>query len=254
MVEIDAGNTFVKWRKVLPGGDFRNGRVETSHLNNSNDLFSGCYKCAATLDDVLISSVLSDDQTKKLISHLRRYFVGRIYLAKVVNGLAGVHVAYDQPQSLGVDRWLVMIAAYRTIYDAKGICVIDAGSAITADFITVGGQHVGGCIMPGRKLLNSALHVNTQRVRASAGQGEVQDIGKSTEECVGAGLQHMLLGSVSRLISLANRMRLSHVVITGGDGEALLSLTSGEAKMIFVPDLVLDGLSEVHRLGGLIEV
>lgn len=144
MVEIDAGNTFVKWRKVLSGGSFRYGKFETARLNNSNGLFSDCYGCAASSDDVLISSVLSEDQTRKMISLLRQYFLGRIYLARVVNGLAGVCVAYEKPDSLGVDRWLVMIAAYRNISHAKGLCVIDAGSAITADFIAKSGQHMGG--------------------------------------------------------------------------------------------------------------
>lgn len=254
MVEIDAGNTFIKWRKALPGGKFLYGKVETLSLNHSADLFSGCFRCATPLDSVLISSVLSGGQTEKMLSLLRCYFVGKVYLAQVEDGVAGIRIAYAKPQALGVDRWLVMVGAYRTLPAARGICVIDAGSAITADFLAVDGRHVGGCIMPGWKLLNSALATNTQGVRVSGEKSEVLDFGVTTEECVSAGLQHMLWGAVSRVVGVAVRMQCSHVVITGGDGGNFLSLNTRKIKLSFAPDLVFVGLSEVYKLGGLFEV
>ena len=61
--------------------------------------------------------------------------------------------AYPQPQSLGVDRWLALIAARQL---APGwACVIDAGTALTIDALDAAGLHLGGLIIPGSRMIEA---------------------------------------------------------------------------------------------------
>lgn len=59
----------------------------------------------------------------------------------------GVTNGYRQPERLGDDRWMTLLAAREM---AKGDCIIiDAGSAITLDLLRADGLHLGGAILPG---------------------------------------------------------------------------------------------------------
>ena len=63
----------------------------------------------------------------------------------------GIINAYAHPSHLGVDRWLAMIGAYNE--QPKATLIIDAGTAITADWVDAQGNHLGGCIAPGVDLM-----------------------------------------------------------------------------------------------------
>ena len=62
---------------------------------------------------------------------------------------------YREPSSLGVDRWMVVLAAYHRCSGTA--LVIDLGTAITLDYIRSDGQHLGGYIVPGTHLSQRAL-------------------------------------------------------------------------------------------------
>jgi type III pantothenate kinase len=46
----------------------------------------------------------------------------------------GINNAYKNPQQLGIDRWLIMIAAWDKY--KSDVCVVDCGTAITVDILT----------------------------------------------------------------------------------------------------------------------
>src|SRR3546814_5490867 len=62
-------------------------------------------------------------------------------------GWHGLRNAYREPERLGVDRWLAMIAAWHTHRGAA--CIANAGTALTVDVIDAQGQHLGGIIAAG---------------------------------------------------------------------------------------------------------
>jgi len=65
----------------------------------------------------------------------------------------------ENASTLGQDRALNAIAAYAISNSA--CIVIDAGTAITVDFIDGQGAFCGGCILPGVQLMADALHEHT---------------------------------------------------------------------------------------------
>ncbi|KAA6306869.1 Type III pantothenate kinase, partial [termite gut metagenome] len=58
---------------------------------------------------------------------------------------------YKTPETLGYDRIAAVVAA-NNIYPGRDILVIDAGTAITYEFIDAAGQYHGGNISPGLQM------------------------------------------------------------------------------------------------------
>ena len=73
---------------------------------------------------------------------------------------------YMEPERLGVDRWLAMLAVIEEEQPEVPICVIDCGSAITIDAVNAKGEHVGGLIVPGISMMRNALVKGTSGIRS----------------------------------------------------------------------------------------
>ena len=77
-----------------------------------------------------------------------------------------------------------------------GLCVIDAGSALTIDIVSAAGQHEGGYIIPGAALMERALLLDTDRVRFDEEVGYALAPGTSTAEAVRHGIALAQAGAV----------------------------------------------------------
>ncbi len=71
--------------------------------------------------------------------------------------------AYSTPETLGKDRLAAVIGAW-TMKPKNPILVIDAGTAITFDFINAGGVYEGGNIAPGAVMRLRALNEHTGKL------------------------------------------------------------------------------------------
>ena len=58
---------------------------------------------------------------------------------------------YDTPQTLGQDRLAAAVGA-KSLCPNENLLIIDAGSAITYDFVSEAGEYLGGNIAPGLKM------------------------------------------------------------------------------------------------------
>ncbi|MGL4555642.1 MAG: type III pantothenate kinase, partial [Gemmataceae bacterium] len=67
-----------------------------------------------------------------------------------------LHVAVEHPEKVGIDRLLNAVAAKPRI--AVDAVIIDAGSAVTVDYLDEYGSFQGGTIFPGLDLMADALH------------------------------------------------------------------------------------------------
>lgn len=165
---------------------------------------------------------------------------------------------YAKPQALGVDRWLAMIAVFeRCVTD---FIVIDAGTAITADWVNAQGVHQGGHIVAGKKLLQQSLLGETGGIAWSAShdnQAEGDLFGQNTSAAVSLGADVMVEGYCRQLVrqiisaykDADNRNDLE-IWLTGGDGaevlqwiEQELQLLNKPFKVTLEPKLVFLGLN-----------
>jgi type III pantothenate kinase len=242
ILELDCGNSFIKWRVL--DSDVR--RVVGEGVVDSDLALLESLKTlkGLTLKFCRLVSVRTADETSALISQLTAAFGISVVCAAPSREMSGVRNGYEEFERLGLDRWLAMLGGFQL---ASGAClVLDFGTAVTADFISRGGEHLGGFICPGMPLMRNQLRTHTRRIRYGdlAAERALESLvpGRTTVEAVERGCSLMLRGFVLTQLELARSYWGDDftVFLTGGDAD-LVSEIVPEARV--VPDLVFVGLA-----------
>lgn len=249
LLEIDLGNTRIKWRirqedDVLSSGFEKSASIKEGRLDSAFSVLLN-QPSAALIEAINISSVVSACH-QALDEWFRQVFSIQPSFAYVERQKAGVINGYTEVSQMGVDRWLGILAANQH-YSAASI-VVDAGSAITVDLIEVGGVHKGGYIVPGLVTMVNSLFSKTDQVKV-----QVDDfpnsllLGETTKAAVLSGVGHMVVGLIKQTLgNMNNRTSLTKVFLTGGDAATihlwLKAADINQVELELVPDLVLDGL------------
>ncbi|WP_423204412.1 pantothenate kinase [Pseudomonas kribbensis] len=242
ILELDCGNSFIKWR-VLNG---EAGTLVAEGVVDSDGALVGNLRSLdkLSLGKCRLVSVRTEDETNLLIDLLKREFDISVVCATPAREMSGVKNGYEDYERLGLDRWLAMLGGFHL---AGGAClVLDFGTAVTADFISSEGEHLGGFICPGMPLMRNQLRTHTRKIRYGDQAAEralaSHAPGRNTVEAVERGCSLMLRGFVLTQLEMARSYwgDSFSVFITGGDAE-LVSDVVPEARV--VPDLVFVGLA-----------
>lgn len=143
---------------------------------------------------------------------------------------------YTEPEKLGVDRWMACIGAISRC-DAS-ILVVDAGTALTLDWIDAEQQHQGGLITPGIATMRQRLIGATQLQLPTENSNDTE-LGKSPSQAIERGTR---LSAVTMIDAMAARHATDHRLLTGGESELLRHHLSHNWQI--VPDLVLEGVAQ----------
>jgi type III pantothenate kinase len=234
---VDSGNTRLKWAILQNGGLItghalvnqqitRHGLIETwKMLTPPERLAIACVSSSPLLELVLAVAV-------KLWPTIE------IIPVKSEAHAFGVYNAYQQPEKLGVDRWLALVAA-RNHYQLPA-CIVDCGTAITVDLLDADGKHQGGLISPGLTLMKKSLAEGTEALQFHESN---YDFGPAnfTEAAIYSGTLSAAVGLIEHVLTKqSNAMQL---ILTGGDAEIIAAQL--ETKLIIDTDLVLRGLAVV---------
>ncbi|WP_201348451.1 type III pantothenate kinase [Neptunomonas japonica] len=236
-LEVDIGNTLLKWRVIDAGNVIKKGSVLTQEF--AHDSFGDVVN--DRVDEVFVGSVAGFECDKRLRKVCRALWEVEPIFAKTSSQCAGVTNSYEDPSKMGVDRWLAMIAAYKRVN--KAVIVVDCGSAVTVEYLSDKGEHLGGYIIPGLRLMRESLLKNTAQVRFEKQPAEiVTHPGVSTAEAV-------LQGSVYLFKALAYAIegdleKGAELFFTGGDGALMQEMIQVGR---YESDLVMDGLAWVCR-------
>lgn len=152
----------------------------------------------------------------------------------------GVTNAYLQPEKLGVDRWLVMLAAHQ--YYAGAVCVVDCGTAITLDMLTTNGQHLGGLIAPGLSIMRQALVSNTASLNLSTAK-PLSQLANNTQTAIANGVLLAAVGLIETTI--ARQKSAFQLIITGGDATLISQHLTVAHKLD--ADLLFRGLAIISE-------
>lgn len=226
---IDIGNTRIK--SVLANQSTDLDDVQFSH--HVEELRASIEKSK----QVLISSVGHQTQVTKLVALCQQLNTSCKVIQTKAN-ILGVTCAYSNYQTLGVDRWLAILAAHEMT--TLPLAVIDLGTANTCDVIAEN-QHLGGWIAPGFSLMRESLLSNTQKVFADSAYPEKLDLGKSTPDCVSYGCLAAQSGFVLMAEQYMRERYQDYRIYISGGGQNLLSLANNK-RIHFLPNLVLRGL------------
>lgn len=233
---VDCGNTRLKWRLQDQGVVISSGAMLVSDLT-MRELQLGLPGSARVL---YWASVASLEKGHCLTAWAHQNSIpchqvtAQVAWQDLTNG-------YQKPQQLGVDRWLAMVAARQ--YTQKPFCVVDCGSAITFDYVSAKGQHEGGYITPGARLMAQALMGATAQIKVADQALEALAPGKTTSQAVLAGCHQMVLHGVRGSVREAQAAGYC-VLLCGGDG---LDIAHG-LGVPYIGELVLDGLAQVAGL------
>lgn len=188
------------------------------------------------LDKAIISSVRN---TPEFVFDLMTVNIPRVHILSHKSKLP-FSLEYDTPETLGSDRIAAAAGACR-LFGGENTLVIDAGTAITYDYIE-GGIYRGGNISPGIRIRFRALHRYTGRLPLVNPGSKFTSPGKNTADAISAGVITGVIYEINEYIrTFEERHKNLTVVITGGDGELISSFA--DRKMTFYPDLVTDGLN-----------
>ena len=152
-------------------------------------------------------------------------------------------IAYRTPGTLGSDRLAAAVGAW-DIQPGKNLLVIDAGSAITIDFVSRDGTYHGGNIAPGIEMRLAALHEHTNRLPHIGKEGEIPTLGYDTETAIRSGVINGIIYEIEGYIAELKKKHPELLVfLTGGDQKSLIYKIK---SCIFADEfLVLKGLNRI---------
>jgi type III pantothenate kinase len=235
---LDLGNTRLKWAMAADGGWSARGVVAWEE-----DVSAALKRAWSTLSvpqRVLGASVVDADREALLQRTANDVFGRDIAWVRTPAQACGVRNAYAEPQRLGVDRFLAMVAARAA---GHAPCVLAGiGTALTLDALTADGQHLGGLIAPGPLLMQQSLLGATARVRPER-PGQILDLADNTADAVASGCWQAVAALIERFTrNIAQQYPggAQRLLLDGGDAEALMPLLDVPADI--APDSVLRGL------------
>lgn len=235
---LDLGNTRLKW--AVRDGAAWHSRGAVGWDSDIAAALSEAWRELPALDDAVGASVVDAAREAAVADAVRAAGSLVPFWLRTPAVACGVRNAYDEPQRLGVDRFLAMVAAYDA---GHAPCILaGVGTALTLDALAADGRHLGGLIAPGPQLMQQSLVGATARVRPER-PGEVLDAAANTADAVASGCWQAAAALIERFAR-----RMSHSLggnpslhLGGGDAAALLPLL--ECPAALAEDGVLHGLA-----------
>lgn len=186
-------------------------------------------------DVACIASVAAGDRRVALLDGLATRF-RRLHLVRTQSRFAGLRIAYDNPQHLGVDRFLALLSAL----DAGGVLLVGVGTALTIDLLDADGRHRGGRIAPSPMLMREALHARASVLPMQGGR--YAEFADDTNHALASGCEGAAVALVERSVVRAQDVlgTRPELWLHGGGADALRDRLPAHR---WVPDAVLRGLA-----------
>ncbi|MFN5746471.1 MAG: type III pantothenate kinase [Methylococcaceae bacterium] len=236
---VDIGNSRLKWAWSF-GTELEAGPAFSSDITTlADDLKRFWGDRPSPPAEVYLANVAGADRAAVLSDWLMAQWGLVPRLVRSEPHRCGVVNGYDQPQQLGVDRWVALVGLQA--YYGGPACVVDCGTAITLDMLDENGRHRGGLIAPGHQTMIRALLTQTAGIALTDYPAGAELLGRSTTAAVAGGVFLACAGLIEKAVAHLNcngsPLRL---VLTGGDAAEI----GGHLSIPFLRDelLVLKGL------------
>ena len=263
---FDIGNTRIKWA-LWDGAQLTNSSVlvvaglSSIHIEQAFKVYAGSFTTESVsgltgdqaqvlkkIESIWVSNVGSVDVLQKLAEWFQRHLSLPFNVVEVARKSGELINGYKSLELLGVDRWMAAIGA-RKLLPNKDVIIIDAGTAVTIDWLSDEGRFEGGVILPGFDLMRDGLLSSTESIDVIHEEFRFpidgQIIGRDTSECVNYGISLGLIGGIEKIVTQMKNVinRPVSVVLTGGS--ASLMSTQFSFDVFVQSDLVLLGVIEM---------
>jgi len=234
---IDLGNSRAKWLWAIDG----ELDLESAVRGDLEDFAEFCRKSKEFHPkQVRLASVAGSEATSAVVDRCREIWGLATEQLQSRARQGDVTSGYEDPASLGVDRWLAIVGAARL--HGLPLVVWDLGTASTLDAVDASGQHIGGWILPGPETMLKSLASHTGlRVPATLEPMAARP-GHRTSECIIGGVLGAQLGALDHFLTVASDGggQAARLVVTGGAAATVLPLVDREH--VHDPWLVFRGM------------
>ena len=231
---IDIGNTVAKLA-VFDGDELIEVLRGSNHSLDCMRILCNKYK----IDRCIIASVITLSNT------IKRQLAAVTFPVLELNYKTLVPVTnnYKTPETLGMDRLAAVVGA-NYIKPQRNLLVIDAGTALTFEFIDEKAQYWGGNISPGIYTRFKALSACCDKLPLIEKNGETPEFGFNTETAIRTGVIKGIEFEIAGYISqMQKKYPDLFVFLTGGDK---FSFDTNLKSIIFADRfLVLKGLNRI---------
>ncbi|HEX7339677.1 MAG TPA: type III pantothenate kinase [Rhodanobacteraceae bacterium] len=236
---LDLGNTRLKWGTQV-AAETVVGIDAHAWSDDLGETLAGAWSTLPKPDGVWAASVVDAAREAQVAAAVEAQWALPVHWVRTPARGCGVEVAYAQPDTMGVDRFLGLVAARA---EGHAPCILaSAGTALVLDALAKDGRHLGGLIAPGAWLMQTSVLGAAARVRPAA-PGQLVDAGASTADGLVSGCWQACAALVDRFATrMAARLDgTPTLLLGGGDAETLIPLL--EHAAVACPNAVLRGLA-----------
>ncbi len=234
---IDIGNTTAKL------AIYEGNNLTHSHITNSNpDAVAEAITqiCNSySVQNCIVSSVSL--QYSDILGALDG--IGGAVLTLDASTKIPIRNSYSTPKTLGNDRLAAAVGA-ATMFPGCNCLIIDAGTAITYDYLRDGSEYLGGNISPGIDIRFKALHHYTSRLPLITDPQPTDTFGLSTTEAITNGVVNGVIHEIEGYISDFEKKNVNSKIILTGGGSIYLSKKL-KITIFAEPNLVMFGLNRI---------
>src|SRR5450759_4307263 len=230
---VDIGNTSTKLAVY-------EGRVKLS-VSRINEL--SCEELEKELSGFKIKRAIVSS-VKELPPFISDLFFSNIPFVHVLSHKSRLpfKIEYETPETLGTDRIAAVAGAYN-LYPGAEILVIDAGTAITFDFL-LADIYKGGNISPGIIMRFKALNKFTGRLPLVSPSDNYTFPARNTTDAIRAGVITGVTYEINEYIRTFEKKHNDFkIILTGGDSGYLKDKINYQRS--YKPDIVIDGLNYI---------
>ena len=257
VLAINVGNTRTGYALHRGLDDADRGPMRTVVNSDERELLDALLAAARGMDgaDLSIAVIASvNEPVAALIESALQGGTWRVMRIGRDVPIPTVHTLDEHgARTVGQDRLLNAIGAFDTVKQA--CVVIDAGSAVTVDFVDGEGVFQGGAIAPGARMMLRAMHEHASALPdvgfaipdGARPDEPIQPFGKNTPQAMLNGVYFGIRGMVRTLVERYAEAYDAYpqVIATGGDAELLFD--ADELVESIVPDLTLRGVAIACR-------
>lgn len=237
LLAIDIGNSQIK------GAVFKHNTISDTFIfaySEWRKKIENIFERYPLLSHLIVSSVgkLSEDDFLWIDKKIQISFVSRQMKFPFTN-------LYKTPDTLGVDR-MVLASGAVLKYPKTNRLVIDAGTAITYDFVDAMDNYLGGAISPGLRLRYKALNDYTAKLPYLEKTEEDFFIGQNTSESIHSGVVN---GVIHEIEGFIDRYRTTYenfiIILTGGDTDFLAKRL--KSTIFANQNFLLESLNDLYQ-------
>ena len=243
---LDIGNTRIKWAYLADGG-LQQGGDQVHRGQPEGAVRQLLEQLPETPEQAAAVNVAGAGLESMLAESLQQILGVELQCLRTAEKWGELRNGYTDHTQLGADRWAAMAGAWQQ-YQGD-CCVVDAGTAVTIDWVRGDGQHLGGFILPGRQLAQAALRGETADIANFAARhsdpADGTGPGQSTRDAIARGADYSLCAAIDRAVQdipgCAGLAAEPLLILTGGDAENLQPGLASQAQLR--PQLVLEGVA-----------